>query len=414
MEQLFRQEVVDNKKYRLSGVISLVQPPIFKSLALLLLVVVISSVIFLSMGSYTRKETVTGILQPDTGLLKLSALQAGIITELLVHEGEEVKKDQPLFRIKSEKHGIQGFELNQSLINQYQFQINTLKLQLKNQQTKHLLEAKAINDNHSSLTKRSAQLEIQGEIFETRIEINQKILQQVSSLSGTGFISELDLNKQTDNLLSLEQQASAMSSERLAIRNQIEQFKSQISQLPMVQGKENDAITSQLAQVQSQLATIKQQRLSEVRAPADGIVSGLLAKPGKSVNAKQNLLSILPKGSVMQAVIYVPTSAFGFIEQGQETRIRFHAFPYQRFGIYDGQLAQISANVILPEETDIPGLITVPSYRVVVSLNAQHIQAYGRNIPLRSGMKLDADIVIEQRSLIRWLFDPVFSIQGKL
>jgi len=56
----------------------------------------------------------------------------------------------------------------------------------------------------------------------------------------------------------------------------------------------------------------------------------------------------------------------------------------------------------------------VPSYRVVVALNNQMIQAYGRNIPLRSGMKLDADIVIEQRSLLRWLFDPVFSIQGQL
>jgi len=414
MKQLFRQEVIDNKKNRLSGTISLVQPAIFKSLAFLLIAVVITSLIFLSAGSYTRKEKVSGILQPNTGLLRLSSPQAGVVTELLVHEGQVVKKNQPMLRVKSEKHGIEGFELNQSLINQYEMQINILNHQLKNQKDKHLLETQALNENHSSLVKRLSQLKLQSDIFNKRVAINQKIVKQVGLLSGTGFISELDLNKQKDSLLALEQQTSAMNSERISIHNQIEQINSQLALSPIVQAKENDLLTTQLAQVNTQLSTIKQQRLSELRAPADGVVTGILVKEGKSVNINQKLLSILPEGSIMQAVIYVPTSAFGFIETGQETRLRYHAFPYQRFGIYDGLLSEISANVILPEETDIPGIITVPSYRVVVALNNQMIQAYGRNIPLRSGMKLDADIVIEQRSLLRWLFDPVFSIQGQL
>ena len=59
-------------------------------------------------------------------------------------------------------------------------------------------------------------------------------------------------------------------------------------------------------------------------------------------------------------------------------------------------------------------LIKVPSYRVIVSLQEQKIRAYGREIQLRSGMKLDADIIIDKHSLIRWLFDPVFSIRGEM
>ncbi|SFC30775.1 HlyD family secretion protein [Pseudoalteromonas denitrificans] len=414
MEQLFRQEVIEKRKYRLSGVVSLVQPPIFKYLALLLLTVVIISIVFLSIGSYTRKETVSGVLQPDTGLLKLSAPQVGIITELLVSEGQVVKKDQPLLRIKSEKHGVKGFELNQSLIKQYEFQINILESQLSKQKLKHTFEMQGLDDDHSDAIKRLAQLELQSDIFSKRVLINKEIVEQVSTLAGTGYISDLDLRKQQDSLLSLNQQVSTIDSERLSIKNQIQQIKSKLSQQPINQAKENDLLETQIAQIRSQLDTTKQQRLSELRAPSDGIVTGLLAKQGKSVNTNQNLLSILPKNSVMQAVIYVPTSAFGFIDNGQKTRLRYHAFPYQRFGIYEGIISQISANVILPDETDIPGLITVPSYRVVVALQGQDIQAYGRSIPLRSGMKLDADIVIEQRSLIRWLFDPVFSIKGQL
>ena len=122
MEKLFRQEVIDKKKHRLEGTISLVQPPVFKSLTLLILLVVIISLVFLSLGSYTRKEKVSGVLQPDTGIIKLGAPQSGIIAELMVQEGQLVKKNQPILRIISEQHGIDGVELNQSLINQFQFQ----------------------------------------------------------------------------------------------------------------------------------------------------------------------------------------------------------------------------------------------------------------------------------------------------
>ena len=411
MGQLFRQEVIDKRKHRLTGVVSLVQPPIFKYLALLLLAVVSISLLFLSMGSYSRKESVTGILQPNTGLLRLSAPQAGLITTVLVQEGQVVEKDQPLLRITSEKHGVEGFELNQSLISQYQFQINTLSTQLVAQKTQQSLESVALNNNLESLIKRMNQIDQQSEIFKQRVKLNQEIVAQVSSLAGTGYISDLELKKQKDNLLSLDQQTSALRAERMSINNQISQIRSDLAQLPIEQTKAQDQLNTQVIQIRSQLAAIEQQRLSEVRATASGVVTGLLAKQGKSVAGGQNLLSILPQGSVMQAVIYVPTSAFGFVDKGQSTRLRYHAFPYQRFGTHDGEIIEISANVILPSETDIPGLINVPSYRVIARLEAQSIQAYGKNLPLRSGMKLDADIVIEQRSLIRWLFDPIFSIR---
>ncbi|WP_042142739.1 MULTISPECIES: HlyD family efflux transporter periplasmic adaptor subunit [unclassified Pseudoalteromonas] len=414
MEQLFRQEVINKRKYRLSGVVSLVQPPVFKYLTLLILTIVIISIVFLTLGSYTRKETVSGILQPDAGLLKLKAPQIGVITELLVREGQKVKKGDALLRIKSEKHGVKGLELNQSIIKQYEFQINILKSQLTKQRLKHTFEIQALKNNYKDAVKRLAQLELQSDIFNERVVINKEIVDQVSKLAGTGYISDLELKKQQDSLLSLNQQVARIDSERLSIQNQREQFNNQLSQLPINQAKENNLLESQIAQLESQLLTTQQQRLSELRSPANGIVTGLIAKTGKSVNLNQNLLNILPENSKMQAVIYIPTSAFGFIEIDQKTRLRYHAFPYQKYGIYEGVISQISANVILPDETDIPGLITLPSYRVVVSLKTQDIQAYGKNIPLRSGMRLDADIVIEQRSLVRWLFDPVFSIQGQL
>ncbi len=236
----------------------------------------------------------------------------------------------------------------------------------------------------------------------------------MSSLAETGYISDLELKRQNDVLLTLKQQSSSIQSEKLTLHNQIEQIDNQQVQLPIEQQKITAQLETQIKDVKVQLASIKQQRLGELRAPVDGVVSGLLVKLGKSVTSNQNLVSILPVGSSMQAIIYVPTEAFGFIEKEQETRIRYHAFPYEKFGIFKGKVTEVSANVILPNETDTPGIISQPSYRIVIELDDENIRAYGKEIPLRSGMRLDADVIIEERSLIHWLFDPVFSIEGRL
>lgn len=412
MTQLFRQSVIDKRKHRLSGGISLVQPPVFKSIALLLSSTVVVSILFLSLQTYTRKETVNGVLQPDKGLLRLRAPQKGIVTQLLVQEGQKVSRGQPLLRIRSEQHGAQGFELNQSLITQYDLHISSLALGLAQQKVKHRLEIQALNNDLKNANKRLAQLDQQSDIFRQRITINQQMSSQIHTLANTGYISELELSKQKDNLLSLNQQANAINAERLTINNQVAQLDNQLLQQPINQAKENSLVETQLVQLHAKVASIKQKRLSELRAPADGTVTGLLAKLGKGVDNNQNLLSVLPKNSELQAVIYVPTSAFGFIEKQQKVRMRYFAFPYQKFGVYNGIIAQISSNVILPGETDIPGQIKEPAYRVVVKLQEQNIPAYGQQIGLRSGMKLEADIVIERRSLIRWLFDPLYSSKG--
>lgn len=412
MGQLFRREVFEQRQQRLSGTVTLIQPPLFKLLTFLILAMTVVALIFLSLGSYTRKEKVVGVLQPDLGVIKLSAPQNGIIAEVLVTEGQAVEKDQPILRIRSEKHGIEGFELNQSLINQYQWQLTQLNQQQFNLSQQHQLQIKALQDEKASLIKQQQQLTQQSKTFTERLALNQQIVEQIDQLAGTGYISEIDLKRQQDSMMSLEQQASSVKSQILTNQLQIEQVSGQLAQLPLEQQQATNQVSQQIQQVQGQLDGIKQQQISELRAPTAGVITGLLAIKGKAVASQQNLLSVLPQNSIMQAILYVPTSAFGFIDQGQATQLRYHAFPYQRFGIHQGVISQISNNVILPEEADIPGIISAPSYRIVVDLAAQNIKAYGRDMPLRSGMKLDADIIIEKRSLIRWLFDPIFSLRG--
>lgn len=182
-------------------------------------------------------------------------------------------------------------------------------------------------------------------------------------------------------------------------------------------------VQSLQASLQSQQQLIQQRRQQLelqgrqqllLSAPVAGRVTNLIAEPGKTIAGQQPLLTILPSGTALEAVLLVPTRAFGFVQPGQRTRLRFEAFPYQRFGIYEGEITQTGQAILLPNELDMPVPIQEPVYRVAVALESQEIRAYGSSVPLQSGMLLSADIVLEQRSLLSWLLEPISSLRGRL
>ncbi|MCG7540823.1 HlyD family efflux transporter periplasmic adaptor subunit [Pseudoalteromonas sp. CO348] len=414
MENLFRREVLEHKQHRLEGTISLIQPPVFKTLGLLILTVVILSIVFLSSGSYTRKERVSGVIEPSGGLLRVAAMQQGVVSEVLVKEGEQVAVGQPLLRIASAKHSTEATELNQALLNQYRFQQKNLLQQIEQLRGQYQLDIEELQQQETTVKEKLKELESQASTFQERLLLNQDLVSQIATLKGTGYISELELQRQKDTLLSLKQQASSIRSERIALESQLKNIKNQLAKLPIEHQNRTSQLQSQQADLLIQISSIEQERLGEVRAAQSGVVTGLLAKLGKNVSIGQHLLTLIPEDSDMQAIVYIPTSAFGFIKEGQETKLRYHAFPYEKFGIYKGKIVELSNSVILPEETNMPGIIQEPAYRVVVALDEQAVKAYGKDTVLRAGMTLDADIVVEERSLLRWLFDPVFSIKGQL
>ncbi len=144
-----------------------------------------------------------------------------------------------------------------------------------------------------------------------------------------------------------------------------------------------------------------------------GRLTNVMVKQGERVEPDKLLFSLLPAGSKLEAVILVPTRAFGFIKKGQQTNLRFQAFPYQRYGNYKGTIELISKAVLLPNEYQLTLNVNEPVYKVVVKLSQQSVIAYGNNIPLQSGMLFDADIYLDTRTLFAWLLDPILTLQGR-
>ncbi|MGE0698753.1 MAG: multidrug transporter, partial [Hyphomicrobiaceae bacterium] len=96
---------------------------------------------------------------------------------------------------------------------------------------------------------------------------------------------------------------------------------------------------------------------------------------------------------------------------GQEVKISLQAFPFQRFGTVSGTIRSVSTTVLAPNEVTIQGLnIQEPVYRIRVTMGREAIYAYSETVPMQPGMLVSADIVFDRRSLLQWLFDPIYAV----
>jgi membrane fusion protein len=165
-----------------------------------------------------------------------------------------------------------------------------------------------------------------------------------------------------------------------------------------------------MSQVKRDLLDLNQQSRRAVHAPVAGKVTSVQAYSGMAVDLAKPLMTILPQNSNLEANLFVPTRAVGLLAKGQKVLIQYEAFPYQKYGIHEGTIRYISRSVLNPKE--ISGIDLShefePLYRVVVAINSQTIQAGGAVIPLQAGMSIKADIVLESRTLLEWLFEPFF------
>jgi membrane fusion protein len=114
-------------------------------------------------------------------------------------------------------------------------------------------------------------------------------------------------------------------------------------------------------------------------------------------------MSIVPEGDTMQAQLLVPARAIGFVKPGQHVRLSYDAFPYQQFGFADATVETISHTLLKPGELSGPVSSDEPVFRVTATLARQTIRALGADVVLQTDTPLQADILLDRRSLFRWV-----------
>ncbi|QEE26254.1 HlyD family efflux transporter periplasmic adaptor subunit [Rhodanobacter glycinis] len=372
--------------------------------------------LFLVLGHYTRRETVTGQLVPSAGLLNLAAPSAGTIARVHVHDGQAVKAGDVLLELASDQDSAALGDTHVLVGQQLDAQRADLRADLRNQQQLSQQQADALRSKAVLLRAQLSQITGQLAIEQQQVTSNQQLLARIQPLGAKGYVSALQIQQQRAATLNDQSQYKTLQRQQLDTRQQLEAAQQQLAQLPLNTATQRNNTQRQLASVAQSIVQNEQQRAVVLRAPSDGVVSAVLLKMGQMVSAGQPLLSILPTGSTLQAQLLVPSRAIGFVEPGSRVVLRYQAFPYQKFGQQYGKVSTISRSALTPAEVQsLVGQQTQePLYRVQVTLDRQDVLAYGKPEPVMPGMALSADILMDRRSLLEWVFEPLYGMAHHL
>ena len=184
-----------------------------------------------------------------------------------------------------------------------------------------------------------------------------------------------------------------------------------LQQLPIVLAEKIRSIRDDLSALDVRLAELDGRRAYVLRAPIAGRVSTLQATVGQYADPRRLQMEIVPAKAILQAELFVPTRAIGFVEPGQKIRIMYEAFPYQHFGTYSGRITNVSQTIVTAADAVGPVLLKEPAYRVRATIDQAEIKTKGRRILLQPDMLLRADIILEERPLIQWLIEPLLSVR---
>jgi membrane fusion protein len=412
-KQLFRQEAIDAQREKFFGETTDARPlPMwaFTALAAGVAFLVIAVGIW---GQYTRRERVEGFLASDIGAARVSFSDAGRIAELMIKEGDAVTKGMPMARVSFERAtgqtrstaAVVAGELGQrrESLEREQAQIRELGAQQVTQIRRRVLD----------LQNEISQLDRESRLQEQRLASAREQAKKFEDLGREKFASEIMVRQKRDEVTDQELKVQSLRRSRATLERDLAAAKLDMPAAELKARAQADQLSRQISELQQTLVQEDAKRESLILAPIDGIATNIAVSVGQSVAADTGFATILPKGSMLRVELLVPTRAIGFISKGREVVMRYEAFPYERFGQYRGVVQDISQAVWSPGEKVGPLAIKEPVYRVTVALEKQTVTAGTQEVALKSGMLVNADILLDKRTLLEWLFEPVMQLRGR-
>jgi membrane fusion protein len=420
-ELLFRPEVVAERQTQWLGTV-LLEPRFSAALvsiaALLAAAAVLALLVF---GSYTSKARISGWLVPKQGLARIFTPQAGVVTRVHAHEGMKVTKGMPLLslsaEVRSEAFGATRKEIVRRLEARRESTVASKAVQQR------LFEQKAadLRQRLEALDSEQKHLAREIDLHRARLGVSEEALMRERAMRARDLISLTRLLRAEQDNLEQAGRLQALERSQANLQREQAQVQGALHELPIQRQAALHEIERNAAGLEQELAQAEANREIVISAPYDGVVTAIQAEPGSNAVANLPLMSIVPSGSDLEAQLFSPSRGIGFVRPGQRVLLRYQAFPYQKFGLYEGVVTNVSRTAIAPSELayQLSGLTSLsaanePVYRITVALAQQTATAYGEAIPLQPGMQIDADVMIETRRLIEWVFDPLYTLTGRL
>ncbi|HSI49649.1 MAG TPA: HlyD family efflux transporter periplasmic adaptor subunit [Ideonella sp.] len=419
---LFRPEAVQHRQQEWLGAIQLSRPLGLRWVTAGVVLSVALVAAFLALGQASRRAHLSGVLMPDQGLVRIVPPLAATVQQVSVAEGQQVNAGDVLFILR-----VDGARLNEGSQAQLQqtFDARIHSLEEAAQRATRLQgeQAHGQAERAEGLQRELAQLDDQASLQAQRLALVEKAQARLEALEKSQFVSSAQVQARAEDVLGLRAEAAALQRQRQTLARELTQLQAEQRELPLQSAQQVSDLLRQrdeIAEAAARANAAATQRTLPLRAQSDGTLSSVNVSAGQPVNADAALATLLPAGAKLQAQLYAPSSALGFVSVGQAVQLRLQAYPYQRYGWLNGQVMQVALAPVQAAELALLPLAakqngsSEPMYRITVALAAQAMSADGQARPLLPGMQLEADVLLERRRLAEWLFEPLLGWRKRI
>ena len=409
-----------------------------------LLILLFALLLWAAFGKLDIVASAEGKLIPQTYVKIVQPFEQGLISEILVAEGQHVEAGQVLMRLDTTMSDADGKAINsdylgkQITLRRIDAELGDRDFKRRDNEPESLYRAALAQYRANRLAyqtalaeERSVRDKAQSDLAaaqQTRTKLTetlphyQKQAEAFADLAKDGYVSRFEAaDKQreyTERSQDLKTQQHLIASAQATLTassRKLEQISADYQQ--RLQAERAD-LSGKLDQTRAEV-TKQQYRngLLELKAPQDGIIKDVATHTiGTVISPGTILMTLVPKDEILRAEVWVSNQDVGFIHLGEPVKIKFASYQFQKYGMVQGKVAHLSADATDANQQG-TGASAPPSakspngkpyaYRALVDLKAQELIVNGIKHALSPGMQVTAEIHLGTRTILEYLLSPV-------
>ncbi len=437
IKQKFKYEYdVDDLRYMssLSEAILAKSPSASKSILWLVMISCFWAIFWASQAEIDERTRANGQIIPSNRVQIVQNLEGGIVSAILVREGDTVKQGDILVRIEnksfSSSYGESKLKLNElkakykrldAEANDKNFVLNSKKYKNDKEMLKAMKNEKSLYESNKAQLNQTLQI-LQEQLNQKKSDLNE-LTSRVSQLKSRYKLMENEL----DIMRPLVKKGLISQVEFLQMRRQATQLKGELDSARLSRPRVKSAINevskklketklafvnkakTELNQVASEIDRISETQTSledrvrrtEVRSPANGTISRLMVNTVSGViKPGEDIAEVVPLDDVLIAEVKVKPKDVAFLRIGLKAMVKLTAYDFSIYGGLKGKVVNIGADTITDKKGN-------SYYLVRIETEKNHLGTKEKPLPIRAGMVVSADILTGKKTVLDYLLKPI-------
>jgi len=434
------------------GLLSIQESPPAPLPRVLLQTVVALSVVLIawaSMGKLDIIASAEGRLVPRSYLKIVQPADAGIVKDILVHEGDHVRAGQVLLRMDpveaqaDAKRLSADYAMRTLQLRRINAELTDRPLRLQSSDPVTLYQEVNAQFKERQQSYRDARRQAEEELRKAKQdwEAGRAVLEKLAkttpilrsqadsyeSLGKDGYVPQVTVAEKKRLYVESSQDLVAQSATVDGLEAAVRVAQQELDQVVV---KYRADLQNERLEATSELAKLEEERtkqayrsaLLELTAPQAGIVKDIATHTiGTVVSAGTVLLSVVPDHEPLMAEIMIRNDDVGFVRAGQRVKVKLIAYPFQKYGMLQGNVLQVwpdadeagaaNSNSFTSRSPPRGGYLaesgTAAGFKALVSLEHQRLDGNGQTFELLPGMQVLAEIQQGRRTVLEYLLSPV-------